>query len=190
MRISKKTRLATKQVKAGKVSKIKGAKASKAKASAVVSAQWKHAKEAGLDRSLGHGGIYNLRKGDVSANIVSEGRATGALSRQVAIFSGTRGLCFIDGNANKAKQFVVAGHTIDLGKVKNVLYFGNLDGAIRFVRSKGKAAVGATKKGERFTHYYGNGEHYGIATDGKRLLRLEAFACSGNAANYVWTLGK
>lgn len=161
-----------------------------AKVAAIVSNQWKAAREAGIDALMGHGGIYNVRKSDCTANIVAEGKAKGSLSRKVAIFSGARGLCFVDGNANADKQFIFGGHTLNIGNIKKVLFFGDVAGAVAFVRKSGKAEAGSTKKHEAFTHYFSNGAHYAIATDGKRLLRLEAFNCSGRAGEHVWTLGK
>ncbi len=165
--------------------------AAKVKVAAIVSNQWKAAKKAGLDRLMGHGGIYNLRKGDVTGNLLSEGKATGALSRKVCITSGARGLCFVDGNANAARQFVFSNYTLDFGKVKKVVYFGDLAGAVSFVRKNGKAEAGRTASKESFTHYLTQGgAHYALATDGKRLLRLEAVNCSGTAGEHLWNIGK
>lgn len=159
-----------------------------AKTNSLVSHQWKQVKQAGVDKALGHGGVYCLRSSDVTENLLGA-TAKGAQRRLVSIFQGARGICFLDG-AFAGKVLNVSGHGIDTGKIKRVLYFGALDGAIKYVKSKGKAGKGATKAGEGFTHYLSNDQHYGIATDGKRLLRLEDYACSGNAERYVWTLGK
>lgn len=169
--------------------KTREAKASKAssKTEAVVSHQWKIAKEKGLDRLFGHGGLYNLRKEDFTGSLISEGKISG--SRQVAIFAGSRGVCFLDGTANGKRVFGFGGYSIDLGKVKRVLYFGSLDGAIKFVRKNGKANEGTTNNGERFTHTYGIGEHYNVATDGKRLLRTEETVTTVGSKRYNYSFG-
>ena len=184
MKLTKKT---IKAIKSASVLKVK-VKAKAIKASAIVSHQWKLVKQAGADRQLGHGGFYCLRASDVTENIVGA-TVAGAAKRLVCIFSGVRGQCFADG-AFAGKVLNVAGIGIDTAKIKRINYFGSLAGAIDYVRTKGAKGVGATSAGESFTHYIDSDGHYGIATDGKRLLRLEADACSGNAKKFTWALGK
>lgn len=188
MKLNKKTVKALAAAKAARAAKNGKVKTAKTKAVKVKSHQWKTAKELGVDKLLGHGGLYCLRNKDITGNLFGA-KASGKASRQVALFEGEQGLCFIDG-AFVGKTANFGSHGIDTAQIKRMRYFGGLAGAIAFVQKNGKREAGATNKGERFTHYMDTDAHYAVATDGKRLLRLEARDCSGTAKNYTWTLGK
>jgi len=183
MKLKAKTRLA---IKANGKSIKQAKKAVKKAVAKVVSNQWKLVKELGLDKLLGHGGIYNLRKGDITGNIVGDA-AKGKATRQAVIFAGERGLCFLDGNFVGATMNV-GGRGLNTANIRHIKFRGSPEAAIRYVRANGKANAGFTKAGERFTHHI-QGGHYSVATDGKRLLRTEEAPCTDGAKKFTYALG-
>jgi len=158
--------------------------------SRIASQQWKLNKAAKIDNALGYGGVYNLRKQDITDNLLVS-RKAGAATRSVRIFSGTQGLCFLDG-AFVGDTLNVGTHGIDTSKIvsNRVLFKGGIANAVAFVRKHGKSLDGRTKQGDRFNVLWDSGEQYSIATDGKRLLRVEQRVTTEGSKKYQYTLGK
>lgn len=181
MKLTVQTKKATKRV-------IVAKKAKTVKTSSILSQQWKALKRAGVDKSLGHGGIYNIRAVDITGNLLVE-RAKGASTRSVRIIKGKHGLCFLDG-AFCGDVLNVGNYGIDTAKIKaaNVLYKGSLQGAIDFVRKHGKDNAGVCKDGSKFTSLWDVGGQYAVGTDGKRLVRTESRKTTEGSARFQYVL--
>jgi hypothetical protein len=165
----------------------KGAKAEKV--ARIASAQYKLARALNM---TGEGHVANLRASDVSGNLCAAGaKVTGATTEKVVIHTGKHGLAWIAGKGNADGVFQFAGGSINSALIKRREFVGTLADAVKFVMGKGKATAGARADGAKFSHVLDNGAQYGVATDGKRLLRLEARKIAGkDNGQFNWTLGK